>query len=188
MRATLTALALSLTLVACDASAPDTGPPVADGFLANVSGDLERSVTGPAVTSPLGGTGVTVQTDEDASITGLLLESEDSDDRFVLVGVTAGETLVPGTYAFVGLGSKLGPGDFYGVYQFPIGETTTSVAIAESGSVTVSRADADQIVGTFEFEARAVTGSDADGPTTGEVSVEGAFVVAVREIDGGGER
>ncbi|MEM1118074.1 MAG: hypothetical protein AAF845_18295 [Bacteroidota bacterium] len=193
MRRTLPVLiALAFVVSACDSAvdAPIPGDDVAPGFTAEVSGDLDRSLTGAATTSTLGGTGISVEVADGGAVTALLLEADDAADRFAFVGVTEGP-LAPGTYTLAGIGSRLGAGDFYVGYTFEVEDgdrPATSVAIADEGTVTITRADEDEIAGSFAFTARAVTGYADGAPELGNLTLEGEFVVDVREFDRGGER
>ena len=190
VRSVALVFAVACAVSACDAVVDPPVDSAVPGFTAEVSGGLERSLQGEASTSTLGGTGVSVAVDGRGTVTALLLTAEGSADRFALVGVTDGP-LVPGTYAIAGLGSRLGPGDFYGVYSFPLdgGERpTTSVAIGREGTVTITRADDAEIAGSFAFTAGAVTGHNDGDPEVGDLALEGTFTVDVREIERGGGR
>ena len=181
-----------LALAACDSAGPEAPPALDAGFEATVTGALSRSLSGDAATGSLDGTGVRVPINRDGNeeLTVLRLADADSDDEFVLVGLTRG-ALTPGTYDVRALSPDGIQSGFLIAYRYDLGgdgRRTRGLSFGDTGTVTVRQSDDDVIAGAVAFEGRVIS-QGGDSPQTAPVSVEGTFTAEVREIDrGGGSR
>ena len=184
-------LSLALAFAACDNTTEADLVTPAPGFEASVTGAFSASLSGDAGTRDIEGTGIAVpiaEGDAGQSLTVLQLVDGDTEDAFVLIGLTESD-LAPGTYNVDTISGDGLADEFLIAYRYPVaGGTfkTEAVAFAETGSLTVTRADGDVIAGSFAFEGRALA---RDGSRqAGEISVEATFTAEVREIERGGTR
>ena len=179
---------LAFALVACDGMTEEDLATPEPGFEATVSGAFQRSLSGDARTSDLEGSGARIPINEGGSeeLSVFLFDDADAGESLVFIGLTE-EALAPGVYGVNGLGRDgLGLG-FTVAYRYGGSDpSASSVSFSESGSVTIEQADDQTVTGRFTFTAQAIV--DGAPPTTEPVTVEGTFVVDLRERSTGGSR
>ena len=131
---------LATVAAACDPVAPPLSGDVADGaFEARVSGDVQTDLNGSATFS------VETEGGETVSSIALVDAASEDDAAFLLIdGQAAARTYTVGT-TNTGVVLVLRDGDGGDVFA------------AESGSVTLTQADADLVAGSFDVVAASLT-------------------------------
>ena len=184
MSRSLLALALGLTLAACDSSAPEAPANLFEVTVAPGTADA-RTVAGRATASgDLSGRFVQiVNPDElgDLTVTGIELRAATGPETFLLAGLTDGP-LAAGTFALDALAfggePRDGEGAFFLLY-LPGGEgsfdptdpSTFEVGLGTGGSLTVTTASAETIAGSFAATVEILRGAD----DAEEIELEGTF-------------
>ena len=183
-------ITLALSLAACDGMNEEDLASPAPGFEASVSGAFDRSLSGEATTGDLEGTGARIPIKEDASdeLSVFLFDDADADESLIFIGLTE-EALAPGVYDVNGLGPEGLDLGFTIAYRYGAEDgavRASNVSFSEDGTVTIQAVDAETVTGEFTFTAQAIV--DGDPVTTEPVTVEGTFVVDLRERSTGGTR
>ena len=183
-------LSLALALVACDGMTEEDLASPEPGFEATVSGAFQRSLEGVAVASDLEGTGARIPINEDGTdeLSVFLFDDADAGESLVFIGLTE-EALAPGVYDVNGFGPGGLDLGFTVAYRYGDGSAdgpAGNVSFSKDGTVTIQAVDAEAVTGEFTFTARAIV--DGDPVTTEPVTVEGTFVVDLRERAAGGTR
>ena len=183
----LSLLCLALALVACDSMTEEDLAVAEPGFQASVSGAFERSLSGVAAASDLEGTGARIPINKDAAdeLTVFLFDDADAGESLVFIGLTE-EPLAPGVYAVNGLGPGGLDLGFTIAYRYGEGGSGSNVSFSEDGSVTIREVTDETASGEFAFTTQAIVGGET--PTTEPVTVEGTFVVDLRQRPTGGTR
>ena len=140
LRATLLTALAAVSLAACDSSSDDDGD--LGTFQAQVTGAAQASLGGQAVFA--------VQTEDGETASAIALIDEDEEDvAFLLMDgrVTAKTYTIAGETA----GAMLLLGD---------DDETGAMYVSETGTITVTRADAARVVGTFDVTAVNIADED----------------------------
>ena len=155
--------AAGMSLASCGGD--DATEPGSASFTATVSGDVSASLSGDAVF------GVGLSTGSNTGWSIWLLEgSFFSDYDFIRIDRSSSTAPGVGTFTIIG-SSGAGPDDFVAEYEHALdvaGNIEITGYTSVSGSLTITSATADRIVGSFSFTA--------SGPGPGRtVTVQGSF-------------
>ena len=159
-------LALTLTsLAACgDDKDPIAGPAPSKTYSASVTGDLSKSLTGPAA---FGADTV----DGGEAVFAVTLGDPDSDD--VLVLVRSGSAR-PGAGTYPLSGPLDGtPSEWSAIYIIGDGDELVGLFTAESGTLTITESSAQRLKATFQMEAVGYMAGDFE--TEVSITVSGSF-------------
>lgn len=188
MRTTYLLPAALLLLAACDSADPMTDEPlvIESTFEARITSvEGTRTVTGETASlaaDELGGSFrsfVVGDTTDGATVTIVQLVSDDTDEKFLFLGVQR-DGLAESTSYTLGFNRLDEQGDpvvpaseFLGIY---VTEADKTFGLASSGNLIFSTVSDDELTGVFAFETREVFFEDGS-PRTREITVDGSFSV-----------